>query len=577
MPEVKDTQTAAPEQEAPAVQEAVQTAVPAQETPKPVMKKPGGKGKKKMMKRLIALAVIAAIVGGTGFGMWYLVFREDKSSIQPLTDVAGINTIQSVVQGYGTAVPKESAAITLNAAGTVQEVYVTVGQTVFAGQELYTIDSQTARDNLQKAQDEMNKLLEEANNLTVRAPFAGKLMEVKEFQTDDEVSEGTPVARLVNDKKLKLSLYFSYAYENDIRAGQAVQVTVPAVMQAFDGRVEKVNKVSFVSPEGGVYFEAVIVFDNPGTLTEKMDASAVLTAADGSDIYPYQNGQTQFYETRDILTKAGGPVIGQGNLLNYANVGEGEALLYLGSSTIDEKIQTQQEALDKAMEAMGNFNAVAPIDGQVFSCTLEPGQNVKEGDTVITISNTTTMVVDIQVDSRNIGFIQAGMTMELTDDYGNPVMGTVTNVAMQGEVGTGTTTYPVTLEVDNSGGTIYNGSWLNYKLVTAESVDCVTVPNQCIKRVNDVNGEKQTVVFIQADSKPDNAVEVDSASMGGEGASTSERLPTAADGFWPVPVTTGLSDVYNCEIIEGLEAGTTVFTGWGSGMEDGMSGGIMIG
>lgn len=327
MPEVKDPQTAAPEQEAPAVQEAVQTAVPAQETPKPVMKKPGGKGKKKMMKRLIALAVIAAIVGGTGFGMWYLVFREDKSSIQPLTDVAGINTIQSVVQGYGTAVPKESAAITLNAAGTVQEVYVTVGQTVFAGQELYTIDSQAARDNLQKAQEEMDKLLEQANNLTVRAPFAGKLMEVKEFQTDDEVSEGTPVARLVNDKKLKLSLYFSYAYENDIRAGQAVQVTVPAVMQAFDGRVEKVNKVSFVSPEGGVYFEAVIVFDNPGTLTEKMDASAVLTAADGSDIYPYQNGQTQFYETRDILTKAGGPVIGQGNLLNYANVGEGEALL----------------------------------------------------------------------------------------------------------------------------------------------------------------------------------------------------------------------------------------------------------
>lgn len=577
MPEVKDTQTAAPAQEAPAAQEAVQTAVPAQETPKPALKKPGGKGKKKMIKRLIALAVIAAIVGGTGFGMWYLVFREDKSTVQPLTDVAGINTIQSVVQGYGNAVPKESAAITLNAAGTVQEVYVTVGQTVFAGQELYTIDSQTARDNLQKAQDEMNKLLEQANNLTVRAPFAGKLMEVNtELQTGDEVSEETPVATLVNDRKLKLSLYFSYAYENDIKTGQSVQVTIPAVMQAFDGRVEKINKVNYISPEGGMYFEVVITFDNPGTLTKEMDASAVLTTADGADIYPYQNGQTQFYETRKIVTKAGGPVVGLGNLLNHANVGEGEALLYLGSSTIDEKIQTQQETLDKAMEAMGNFNAVAPIDGQVFSCTLEPGQNVKEGDTVITISNTTTMVVDIQVDSRNIGFIQAGMTMELTDDYGNPVMGTVTNVAMQGEVGTGTTTYPVTLEVDNSGGTIYNGSWLNYKLVTAESVDCVTVPNQCIKRVNDVNGEKQTVVFIQADSKPDNAVEVDPSSMG-EGAATSERLPTAADGFWPVPVTTGLSDVYNCEITEGLEAGTTVFTGWGSGMEDGMSGGIMIG
>lgn len=567
MPDVKDIQTAAPE--------AVQTQETPSLSPKPTVKKPGGKGRKKMIKRLIALSVIAALVGGTGFGMWYLVFREDKAASKPLTDMAGINTIQSVVQGYGNAVPKESAAITLNAAGTVQEVYVSVGQTVYAGDPLYTIDSQTARDNLQKAQEEMNKLLEEANNLTVRAPFAGKLMEVQEFQPDQEVSVGTKIATLVNDRKLKLSLYFSYAYENDIRTGQSVQVTIPAVMQAFDGRVEKINKVSYISPEGGVYFEAVIVFDNPGTLSEKMDASAVLTTADGADIYPYQNGQTQFYETRDVLTKAGGPVTGQGNLLNYANVGEGEALLYLGSDTIDEKIRTQQEVLDKAQEAMGNFNAVAPIDGQVFSCTLEPGQNVKEGDTVITISNTTTMVVDIQVDSRNIGFIQAGMTMELTDDYGNPVMGTVTNVAMQGEVGTGTTTYPVTLEVDNSGGTIYNGSWLNYKLVTAESVDCITVPNQCIKRVNDTEGNPQTVVFIQADAKPDNAVEVDTSSMG-EGTSTTDRLPTAADGFWPVPVTTGLSDVYNCEITEGLEAGTTVFTGWGSGLEENMGGGGVV-
>ncbi|NBI11087.1 HlyD family efflux transporter periplasmic adaptor subunit [Colidextribacter sp. OB.20] len=570
MPEVKDTTQAA----APA-QEAAQTSQPAPAAPpRPPVKKPAGKGKKKMIKRLIALAVIAAIVGGAGFGMWYLVFREDSATSKPLTDVARINTIQSVVQGYGTAVPKESAAITLNAAGTVDEVYVTVGQTVFAGQELYTIDSQAARDNLQKAQEEMNKLLEEANNLTVRAPFAGKLMDVQEFQPDQEVSVGAKVATLVNDRKLKLSLYFSYAYEHDVRAGQSVQVTVPAVMRSFTGHVEKVNKVSYISPEGAVHFEVVIVFDNPGTLTEGMDAAAVLTAADGSEIYPYQNGQTQFYETREILSKASGPIIGQGNLLNYANVREGEELLYLGSSTIDEKIQNQQVELDKATEAMDNFNAVAPIDGQVFSCTLEPGQNVKEGDTVITISNTTTMVVDIQVDSRNIGFIQAGMTMELTDDYGNPVMGTVTNVAMQGEVGTGTTTYPVTLEVDNSGGTIYNGSWLNYKLVTAESVDCITVPNQCIKRVNDVNGEARTVVFIQADSKPDNAVEIDPSSLGeGEGG----KLPTSADGFWPVPVTTGLSDVYNCEITEGLEVDTIVFTGWGSGQEDGMGGGLMIG
>ena len=572
MPEVKDVQAAAP------AQEVVQPAPP--ETPaappRPPVKKPAGKGRQKMIKRVIALVLLLAIVLGAGFGMWYLVFREDTSAGTPLTDVAMLNTIQSVVQGYGNAVPKESAAITLNAAGTVQEVYVEVGQTVYAGDPLYTIYSEVAENNLILAQEEMDKLLEEANNLTVRAPFAGKLMDVEEFQPDQEVALGTKIATLVNDRKLKLSLYFSYAYENDIRAGQAVEVSIPAVMKTFTGRVEKVNRVSFVSPEGAVHFEAVIVFDNPGTLTAGMDASAVLTAGDGSEIYPYENGQTQFYETRDVLAKASGPVVGKGNLLNHANVGEGEELLYLGSSTIDEKIKAQQTKLEQAQESMNNFNAVAPIDGQVLSCALVPGQDVKEGDTAITISNTTTMVVDIQVDSRNIGFIQAGMTMELTDDYGNPCMGTVTNVAMQGEVGTGTTTYPVKLEVDNSMGSIYNGSWLNYKLVTAESVDCVTVPNQCIKRVNDIEGTPHTVVFVQAGSKPDNAIELDPSSLG-EGVSAAERLPTSDQGFWPVPVTTGLSDVYNCEITEGLEVDTVVFTGWGAGQENGMGGGVMVG
>ena len=572
MPEVKDVQAAAP------AQEAVQPAAP--ETPaappRPPVKKPAGKGRQKMIKRVIALVLLLAIVLGAGFGMWYLVFREDTSAGTPLTDVAMLNTIQSVVQGYGNAVPKESAAITLNAAGTVQEVYVEVGQTVYAGDPLYTIYSEVAENNLILAQEEMDKLLEEANNLTVRAPFAGKLMDVEEFQPDQEVALGTKIATLVNDRKLKLSLYFSYAYENDIRAGQAVEVSIPAVMKTFTGRVEKVNRVSFVSPEGAVHFEAVIVFDNPGTLTAGMDASAVLTAGDGSEIYPYENGQTQFYETRDVLAKASGPVVGKGNLLNHANVGEGEELLYLGSSTIDEKIKAQQTKLEQAQESMNNFNAVAPIDGQVLSCALVPGQDVKEGDTAITISNTTTMVVDIQVDSRNIGFIQAGMTMELTDDYGNPCMGTVTNVAMQGEVGTGTTTYPVKLEVDNSMGSIYNGSWLNYKLVTAESVDCVTVPNQCIKRVNDIEGTPHTVVFVQAGSKPDNAIELDPSSLG-EGVSAAERLPTSDQGFWPVPVTIGLSDVYNCEITEGLEVDTVVFTGWGAGQENGMGGGVMVG
>ena len=550
----------------------VQTAPPG-----PPPRRPVKAGKKKMIKRLVALGVTLALVAGIGFGVWYLVFRDTSTVGAPLTSVAQIGTIQSTVEGYGTAVPKEQASITLSAAGTVQEVYVTVGQQVFAGDPLYTIDSQEARDKLQDAQENLDSLMkdmadlqEDAANLTVRAPFAGKLQEVQDFEIDQEVSKGAPVATLVNDKKLKLSLYFSYAYENQIAVGQRVDVSVPAVMRSFTGTVEKINKVSYISPEGAVHFEVVVVFDNPGTLTAGMDASVSLTAADGTVIYPYENGKTEFYETRSITARAGGPVTGLGNLLNHANVAAGEPLLYLGSSTIDadirakqEQINTAQETLATAQEGVSNFNAVAPIDGVVFSCALEPGKEVKEGDTAITISNTTTMLVDITVDNRNIGFIQAGMTMELTDQAtGTPYVGTVTTVAMQGEVGTGMTTYPVQLEVDNSMGTLTSGSWLNYTLVTAEVTDCVIVPNQCVRRVTDVNGDIYRVVFVKADARPDNAIDLpeDDPAMESGMSDPQNRMPTPDEGFWPVPVTTGISDTYNAEIKEGVEAGTEVFT-----------------
>ena len=539
--------------------------------PTPVAKAPKGKKNPKKVKRLIigGAAAIVLVVGGVVLYRFLTKQTDTNSEIQ--SQPVEIGSIQSTVSGSGTATAKESAAITLTAGGTVREVFVTSGDTVTAGQPLYTIFSQdaqnlvdTAKENLNKLNKDMADLQDEAANLTVRAPFAGKLQDVQAFESDQDVSKGATVATLVNDKKLKLSLYFSYAYENEIKAGQSVAVSIPAVMRTFTGSVEKINKVSYVSPEGAVHFEAVIVFDNPGTLTAGMDASAVLTTKDGTQIYPYQNGKTEFYETRTITAKASGPVSGKGNLLNYANVSAGEALLYLGSSTIDSDIRAKQEeisnAQDKLAEAqkgLDNFNAVSPIDGTVTSCTLVEGEDVKSGDTVITISNTSVMVVEITVDDRNISFVQPGMSVNLTDWNNNTYTGTVTSINMAKATSqNGMTNYPVTLTVDNYGGSLISGMWLDYSFVASQSDDCMMVPMQSVKYVSDANGDTYSVVFIQADSKPDNTVELDIPEpQPGEMPS----YPTEADGFYPVKVETGLSDTYNIEITSGLNGDETVF------------------
>ncbi|MCI9567199.1 MAG: HlyD family efflux transporter periplasmic adaptor subunit [Lawsonibacter sp.] len=553
MPEVKDTQTAAAQETALPAAGAPETAPAA---PKPPRKKPAGKGRRKLIKRLIAFGTAAAILGGGGFALYRFLTTEEEELGDILPAVAQIGTIQSKVSGRGTAKAKEQAAITLTQNGTVQEVFVTGGQTVMAGDPLYTIYSPEAEKVLNDAQEKMDELLEEANNLTVRAPFAGKLIDVQDFEPDQDVTKGQAVATLVNDRKLKLSLYFSYAYEEDIHVGQEVQVSVPAVMRSFTGQVEEIHKVNFISPEGAVHFEAVIVFDNPGTLTEKMDASAVLTAEDGSEIYPYQNGQTQYYETRSITAKADGPVTGKGNLINYADVQAGEALLYLGSSTIDERIRTQQEDLDKAAESMADFNAVAPIDGTITSCNLTEGQEVKSGDTVIMISNNVTMLVTITVDDKNISFIKPGGYVDL-DWNGMIYQGLVTSIDMAGaQAGQGMTNYPVTLTVDNYDGSLMDGAYLQYSFVTSESEACVMVPSACVQYFPDMEGNRCAVVFVQREEAPDDIPELSYPTL--EMGQT-RNYPLPEDGYYPVIVETGIADTQNVEIKSGVEEGDTVF------------------
>ena len=552
--------------------------------------------KKKQSRRKIRNAIITLVVlGALGVGGYFLygfLNKEEEVDTELQTAVANWSSIQSSVQGSGSARAKESAAITLTQSGTVQQLYVNAGDVVTAGQPLYTIFSQAAEDevstrqrDLQKAQDdladlqrEMSDLYKQQNNLTVRAPFDGKIIEFTEFTEGLDIVKGATVCSLVNDRQLKLSLYFSYAYANEISVGQAVSVSIPAVMKTFDsGRVEKINKVHYISPEGADHFEVVVVFDNPGTLTEGMTATAALIASDGSPIYPYENGKTEYYEVRKVVTEAGGPMV-RTNLLRYADVKAGDELLVMSSDTIDEELRSYrdrietaqknitsaQESLEKAQEALQDFDATAPIVGTVTSCTLSEGAEVKSGDTVITISNNTTMVVTIDVDDRNIAYVKPGMGVDLMSNWGDggSFYGVVTKIDMSlsgDSMGSGMTNYPVTLEVDNYDGSLLEGMWLNYSFVTSQSDNCITVPMQSVKYVSTEDGGTASVVFIQADQKPENAVDIDIPErMPGE----TPNYPTEDDGFYAVPVETGLSDNYNVEIKSGLEGGETIFVNY---------------
>ena len=458
----------------------------------------GPKKKRKGRGKTIAgILIVAAIAIALVVLVWYFVFREDGSKGEVMTDFVTRGSIQSMVEGSGTSKAKDSATVTPGS-GTILELFVQEGDQVTAGQQLYRMDDTTARDAVTEAQksvDNCNKELQAVYDkiaeLSITAPHAGNLREVADLKVGDTVKEGDTIATLVNDTKLRLSLYYSYAYEGDIKVGQTAQISIPAIMAPVTGKVEQINKVRFVSPEGATHFEVVLVLDNPGTLAEGMDASAGLTAADGTPIYPYQNGKLEYYESTKITAKATGPVE-RVSLLDYGDVKAGQLLVQLGAKDTDEEIASKenalkaaQEKLEEATKELEKYNAVAHIDGTVLQCSLTEGQEVSSGQG-ITIADTSQMIIEIQVDERNARYIKAGMMVDI-NQYGTPYVGIVESVSMTASGEKGVASIPAVVTVDNYDGSMIPGTYAEYSFVASESEDCLTVPVQAVKYVSFAN------------------------------------------------------------------------------------------
>lgn len=523
-------------------------------------KRPPMSPKKK--KKMIRSGIIGGVILIAVIGLAKVLGGSAEPEAEVVEDTVMYGSITSTVQGNGITKAKDSKTITLTTTGTVQEVYVTEGQQVTVGTPLFTIDSETARTAVEKArkdvqgyQKQLDALTKDIAGLNLTPEYAGKLLlaeEQKVYEPGDTISAGTSVARLVDDKTMKLKQYYSYAYQGDIRSGQTAEVSVPALMSSITGTVTAVHMVERITPEGSKLFEVEFSIKNPGSLTADMVASAVLSVG-GESVYPYEAGKLEYNRSKDLLTTVGGEVI-TNNILNYMDVTPGQVLMVIDGEdsenelfTLEQNLADAQKALEKAQENMDNCNAVAPIDGTVMGLAISPGDEVAANTTVISIADTTTVLIDATVDERNISYVKAGMMVDL-EQWGTPFMGIVESVSLNSKVENGVAAYPMVVSVDNTDGTVMTGSNVTYSLVASQNDNCLTLPIQSVKNAQFMDGESGYVVFVKASKPPENMVEL---------AVPVDGVP---EGYYPVPVEIGISDNYNVEIKSGVEEGTVVFT-----------------
>lgn len=547
------------------VQEAAEAAAGAMKETAQPSNKPALPKNKKKRKRTVKRIVALVLLLGLAAAAYFRFGKKSEGGTQVVTDVVQPGSITSVVEGSGMTKAKNSETITLTTAGTVLDVFVTEGQQVEPGEPLFNIDSPNAEAEVKKAREQVDgyvkKISEASKNissLNMTAPYDGKLIDTTKLTVGDDFAGGK-VATLVDDTRMRLTAYYSYAYEGDFAVGQTVDVSVPALMASLTGTVEAIHKVNFISPEGSRLFSVDIVIDNPGVLDKGMEASATLTMGEET-IYPYQStdkdstvGTLDYYRTTDLTVSGSGTVLYTG-LLDYLKVSAGQQLLRIDSESsenelfdLQKNLEEAQKNLETAEKNLANCNAVAPIAGTVIGLSVNPGDEITSGTSVVTISDTSTVLISATVDERNISYLKQGMPVNL-DQWGNASFGTISSISLSSTVNNGVASYPFVITAENPDGALQINSYINYNLTASQSENCLVLPIQSVRTVGMEDGTSATVVYIKADSAPDNVVEV---------PFEDETIP---EGFYPVEVEIGIQDNYNVEIKSGVEEGTEVFT-----------------
>ena len=448
-----------------------------------------------------------------------------------------------IVNSYsadGTITAADTYTVKPMVKGTVLTADFEVGDTVNKGDVLYTIDSSDASTNLEKAsialQQAQRSYDKTVDRQYVRAEVDGTVSSLK-VAKGDEVTSGQEVAVIRDSSKMLLNLLFPAADAANFSVGQSADVVLDGTFETLKGTITAVTGTDELSTGNLLVRTVTIRVNNAGGLTTAQAATASVNGVSSiaSATFAYQAERT--------LTAQASGTVSAINVQEGGAVSKGDIIIELTGDDLTESIQSASESLRSAeismqnqQDNMSNYTITSPISGTIIEKDAKQGDALTSGSTLCVIYDLSYLEMVINVDELQIGALSVGQKVQLTADAvtDKTYVGTVTRVSMKGSSSGGTTTYPITIRIDNTDG-LRPGMNANAEIVVAEAGNALVVPNAAVIRGGYVLVSKKSPSAANAVEDMD-----------------------APDGYVYVKVETGVSDDSYTEIKSGLQEDDTV-------------------
>ena len=454
--------------------------------------------------------------------------------------------ITNVFSDSGTIMAANTYEVKPLVRGTVLTADFEEGDVVEAGDVLYTIDSSDAANSVERAQLSANQAernYEDAVNAGyVRSDIGGTVVAIK-VAPGDAVTAGQEVATIRDDGSVLLTLNFPAVDAASFVPGQTAQVTLDGTYETLNGTIRSVSGADTLSDGNMLVRSVVIAVPNSGSLTSAQAATASVggVSALGSARFAYQKEQ--------VLTAASSGTVAALCVQPGAVVGAGSNIIQLTSDNLERQVEqaadnlrSAQLSVEDAENTLDNYTITAPISGTIIQKNVQAGETV--GNESAAASTTPMCIIHdlrylemtLNVDELQILSMKEGQDVRITADAipDKTFEGVVTNVSSAGTTTSGTTTYPVTIRIDDYG-ELLPGMNATAEIEVASAENALSIPNAAVIRGN--------YVLITADSPS---------------AANADPNMTAPEGYVYVKVETGVSDNDYIQITSGLTEEDTV-------------------
>ena len=507
---------------------------------------PGKKDPKQFLKRnwkkITAVVCVAAVAAAV------LLPKNSKKAVQASTQYMEAalerRDITNTFSGSGTISAANTYTVKSLVKGTVLTADFEVGDTIEKGTVLYTIDSSDVATSVEKAQLALEQAQrsydDTADAQYIRSVIGGTVASIK-VKAGDYVTAGQEIATVRDDSSLLLTLEFPAADASGFAVGQAAEVILNGTFETLSGTVQAVAGTDTISSGNLLVRTVTIAVKNNGSLTTAQAASATINgvSALASARFDYQHQQTVTATTSGTVAAV---CVKEGTAIE-ANT----AIVQLSGTELSRQVQSAADSLLNAQLSMSdtekqmeNYTITSPISGTVIQKNVKAGDTVgtdtTASETLCTIYDLSYLEMTLNVDELEILSIKEGQTVTITADAipDRTFTGVVTSVSAAGTTTGGTTTYPVTIRIDDTGD-LLPGMNATAEIEVSSASNALAVPNGSVVRGN--------YVLVTKDSPS---------------AANAVQDMTAPDGYVYVKITTGTSDDDYIEVASGLQEGDTI-------------------